>query len=418
MYVDYPSHLMISSRAVIIMAKHAKHQRHRPLRLKLPRLNSDVMRYYEERAKNLNIQKTTVTPDGQILDWVPIESQVPQGQIATIPSERERTRRSNSFAVADVCSVLGEEGPEGTVPILRPRISLTADLAQFARKRKVDGRRILGVKAGKSKPPAPNLKGYYHATASQSVKCYGCDTVLSLWDPICELSGDHSLTQIGIQNYDNPKLQSIEAGCMCSQDQYGDDRLHLFTYYTTNGYDTDADGLGGYSNMYKGFVQLSRNIVPGVMIKAVNFPWFPGYELRIRFEFSNGNWVLRVGDTVVGYYPFYLFSGGPPNGKTLADHGDWCGFWGEVYSAKQDPTQTTTSMGDGLHGKYGYPWAAYQHDMEVQTAAGPTDPSITVTAEDSNMYDGMVGEKPFSKYFFFGGSGKGKPGVVVYPFPV
>ena len=243
--------------------------------------------------------------------------------------------------------------------------------------------------------------------------------MLSLWDPWCQLSGDHSLTQCGLQNYDNTQLQSLEAGCMCSQDQYRDDLLHLFIYYTTNGYTKDADNLGGYNRDFKGFVQLDRNIYPGIAMQAVDWPGFPAYELEITYNRSivDGNWYFTVAGTVVGYYPSSLFGSTP--GKTLADHADWCAFWGEVYSALKDQTQTTTSMGSGYHAQYGWPWTAYQRNMQVQTSkvGVMSDSKISITSEDSTMYDGQAGGPAFPKYFFFGGSGKGSPHIVVYPFP-
>jgi hypothetical protein len=398
----------------------------------LPRAHKEVIHYYEQRAKSLDIVKTTHTRSGQIVDWIPIESQVPDGKIATPSAPQGRTKqRPNPFAVPAAFDTFVEEGPEGTVPVLRPRFPLTADLKTLRHKRNVDGRLLYKRRKGKRPPPPPDPAGYYHATSGQFVKCYGCDTVLSLWDPWCQLSGDHSLTQVGLLNFDNPKVQSLEAGCMVSQDQYGDDLLHLFTYFTTAGYPDPADkktpvegdNFRGYNKDYKGFVQLDRHIYPGMVIPRVDRPGYAGYELEInysrsfpRLRWSDGNWYFTVGDTVVGYYPSSLFGSTP--GKTLADHADWCAFWGEIYSALKDPTQTTTSMGNGLHAKYGWPWSAYQRNMQVQISKVGlmTDATISITSEDSIMYDGLAGGVGFAKFFFFGGSGKGSPHIIVYPW--
>ena len=48
----------------------------------LPSVNQNVLSYYAARRQRLNIVKTTQTPNGQIIDWIPIES---QGPIATPP---------------------------------------------------------------------------------------------------------------------------------------------------------------------------------------------------------------------------------------------------------------------------------------------------------------------------------------------
>ena len=146
-------------------------------------------------------------------------------------------------------------------------------------------------------------------------------------------------------------------------------------------------------------------------------------ELRARaHDVHEGNWWFYVGNTAVGYYPGNLF--GSTAGKTLADHGDWCGFWGEVYSVDKDQSQTTTSMGSGNHATLEWPWAAYQRDMFVTNSrpgrighlpagAPKPQPALTTSAEDSTMYDVLLNPSPFDGFMFFGGAGKGTPWVNV-----
>src|SRR5580704_2149886 len=52
----------------------------------LPPLNPQIAQWFQARQSRLKPVKTTQTPSGQILDWVPIESQVPNGRIATPPA--------------------------------------------------------------------------------------------------------------------------------------------------------------------------------------------------------------------------------------------------------------------------------------------------------------------------------------------
>jgi hypothetical protein len=300
--------------------------------------------------------------------------------------------------------------------VLRPRLPLAGKFEDFRRKRKVDGRRLMKD----SGFPPPDPAGYYHATAAASATCFGCLSVLSLWDPHCENDLDHSISQFGIQNYDNPQLQSLEAGWIASKAQFGDNLIHLFTYYTTNGYTKNGDNQGGYNTDYAGFVQVDRNIYPGAGLTHVDWPGVPSYEMQIHFDLNEGNWWFYVGNTAVGYYPANLF--GSTAGKTLADHGDWCGFWGEVYSADKDPSQTTTSMGSGYHATLKWPWAAYQRDMFVTNYRGwgkfrpvpyKPQPALNTSAEDSTMYDVLLNPSPFDGFMFFGGAGKGTPSVNV-----
>jgi hypothetical protein len=48
-------------------------------------LNPELSTWLKARQSALKIVKTTVTPSGQTLDWIPIESQRPAGKIASAP---------------------------------------------------------------------------------------------------------------------------------------------------------------------------------------------------------------------------------------------------------------------------------------------------------------------------------------------
>ncbi|WP_437622865.1 hypothetical protein [Sorangium sp. So ce1151] len=65
-----------------------------------------------------NIVATTVTPDGQVIDWIPIASQTPDGKIASPPTA---SPTSAAAAGSPTEAQLGPRGPAGTVPVLRPR---------------------------------------------------------------------------------------------------------------------------------------------------------------------------------------------------------------------------------------------------------------------------------------------------------
>src|SRR5216684_2104604 len=69
--------------------------------------NPEIVSFFEEQRKRLPVFKTTTTPSGQILDWVPIEAQHPQGKIATPPPASaparpsDPTRRAATFEMDD-----------------------------------------------------------------------------------------------------------------------------------------------------------------------------------------------------------------------------------------------------------------------------------------------------------------------------
>src|SRR4029450_349787 len=59
-------------------------------KIKRPRIDYERNRrglceYFEGRLARMQIVKTTPTPRGQSIDWIPIKSQHPQGRIATPP---------------------------------------------------------------------------------------------------------------------------------------------------------------------------------------------------------------------------------------------------------------------------------------------------------------------------------------------
>jgi hypothetical protein len=84
------------------------------------------------RPPRQHVVATTVTPDGQIVDWIPIESQTPDGKIATPPAGPMGPDGANPPPASPdgaapprspmaASMQLGPRGPAGTVPVLRPR---------------------------------------------------------------------------------------------------------------------------------------------------------------------------------------------------------------------------------------------------------------------------------------------------------
>ncbi|XXY18105.1 hypothetical protein WME88_00440 [Sorangium sp. So ce216] len=68
------------------------------------------------------IVATTVTPDGQVIDWIPIASQTPDGKLSSPPPPTASpTGAAAAPSPAATEARLGPRGPAGTVPVLRPR---------------------------------------------------------------------------------------------------------------------------------------------------------------------------------------------------------------------------------------------------------------------------------------------------------
>ncbi|MGA7274307.1 MAG: neprosin family prolyl endopeptidase, partial [Candidatus Udaeobacter sp.] len=230
----------------------------------LPQLNPEIAAWFQDRERRRKVVRTTTTPGGQTLDWIPIESQVPDGKIATPPPAPHALPPDDTTKPAEfeLENPNAERGPAGTVPVVRVNLAAlheTTSLKEYLSK--YGG---LKVNPHRKKTPAdPNPFGYFHATSQQSANVTGCSTWLNLWDPYVETSADHSLMQCGLQNYDDPKLQSLEGGWTVDQGLNGDWKPHLFVYYTTNGYKKDGDNLGGYNQLVDGWVQHSSAVYPG-----------------------------------------------------------------------------------------------------------------------------------------------------------
>jgi hypothetical protein len=334
-------------------------------------LAPDLAAWLEERQSRLAIGHTTVTPSGQTLDWVPIGSQAET--IATPPPEdRSQVTVVDPRKPSDpVRFEIGEPGPAGHVPILRPELSRLADtMALRDRLSKPGGLRV-NVNRVNRHPADPDPAGYFHAISSQTVRAYGADAWLNVWDPQVDVPAspgdDHSISQVWLQNYDHLQLQSLEAGLSVDHGLNGDVANHLFTFYTTNGYTAEGDRLGGYNRLEAGWIQYHPTIYPGIRVNGSSMPGPLQLEIGIKFQLFEGNWWFAINNREagpwiwIGYYPARLFHGG------LGERADWVGFGGEVYSSLTNPCSTRDQMGSGRHAAAGWQHAAFQRNLHTQS---------------------------------------------------
>lgn len=328
--------------------------------------------WMKQRQNNLNIFKTSTTPRGQILDWVPIESQTNE-TIASPPpvtlhqlveSDPNRPTRSVRFDV-------GVQGPAGCVPILRPDVSTLTESALEVGKQ---GGLLLNTDV--SAYAAPNMRGYFHATCVQSISAYGCQGTFNVWNPTVDNSvakgGDHSISQIWLVNNQKGHRQTIEGGLVVKQAINGDTATHVFTYFTTCGYEPPSgDNLGGWNRLQKGWIQVHPTLFPGMNVGVENStPGGTQYEISMQFSLVQNNWWFGLSQngsfSWLGYYPSSLFNGG------LGDHAESVHFGGEIHSSLTNPCTTTNQMGSGRQAAIGWGYAAYQRNLLVQTDATGT----------------------------------------------
>ena len=121
----------------------------------------DIRSHFEERQKSLNILATTTSPTGQVIDWIPIES---QGKIAATPPAPVVQVDGIAVAVAELDSEGAQKGPEGTVPILRKNL----DAIEFKEPLSKYLNKIRGARPGLDKDALlPQAGGVHRYGSSQ-----------------------------------------------------------------------------------------------------------------------------------------------------------------------------------------------------------------------------------------------------------
>ncbi len=379
----------------------------------LPQLNPEIAKWFQDRQARRKPVKTTITPGGQTLDWIPIESQVADGKIATPPPTPPHNRPPDDTskpAEFELENPNAERGPAGTVPVIRKNLSALHETTSL--KGYLSKHGGLKVNPNRKKHPAdPDPFGYFHATSGQSANMEGCSTWLNIWDPYVETSTDHSLMQCGLQNYDNPQLQSLEGGWTVDNSLNGDWQPHLFIYYTTNAYTNDGDNQGGYNQDVDGWVQYSNVIYPGTGWSPLSVQGGGQYGFQFQYQLYQNNWWVWVQGAQgywMGYYPSWLFFGGPGRSEfsTLGAVAEWVGFWGEVYSALSNPNQTTDWMGSGRKAEAGFSHACYEKNLLILQSNGWVNHNGSSSAEDPSKYDiqlHMNSGGPWGSYMYAGG---------------
>ncbi len=380
-----------------------------------------MVEYFEQRLKRLQIVKTTTSPHGQTLDWVPIESQHPRGEIANPPPtshlhahETANAEQKEILAICELERENAEHGPEGTVPILRKNLAAlgyTKSLKKYLSKTR--GHRIMRLRGMGLAAPEEDGKHRY-ANSGQSIICFGGEGQLSCFDPYLESSDDFSLIQIGLSNSDLGFLQTVEAGWQEFQDLTGDWVPHLFVYYTTNGYSDDGDNKGGYNRDVDGWVQYDNLIYPGTTFTPYSTRGGSQYKLTIKYQLYQGNWWFACQGRWVGYYPASLFMGNQSVFSTLGDHADYIGFWGEIYDSDDVSGRTSSDIGSGYFAEAGWTRSAYMHNLLEQTdrggSMGDYDGTGNLFSSDPDMYDIQARFKSGSSwgsYVYLGGPGAG-----------
>jgi hypothetical protein len=377
------------------------------------RIKQEFREYFDARRRRLEIKATTRTPAGQILDWVPIESQVRSGKLASPPRKPEPfvfdTRKLKDRVLRfELEDPKVERGPKGTVPIVRKdlaRLRYTKPLKDYLSKHGHRSYHMMIGKADEVEMPGSG-GGHEYAYSSQSVSCYGGEGYLSAYDPYVQWEEEFSLLQIALARGSGDGKQTVEAGWQEYRDLYGDWVPHLFVYYTTNGYSDNGDDEGGYNEDVDGWIQYSDTVYPEAISSPNSTRGGSQYVMRIKYQLFEGNWWLSCNDRWIGYYPASLFSS-----SGLRNRASKVAFYGEIVDSSDHSSSSRTDMGSGYWPDYEWTWSAYMRNLRYQssTAGGMSKYAPDTTwASNTDEYD-LIGHfdntGSWKSYFWLGGPG-------------
>lgn len=344
--------------------------------------------------QGLPVEKTVTLPDGQIIDWVRREI---QGEIAQPPPSlsQDQTFKKIKLSTFDETT----QGPEGTVPIPRS-----------------DG------KLPKTKVAPPhnvnrhNARQYadkhWYSSTSQSANSHGSSAALSMFKAYVANNNDFSLLQTAVVHLDVPNvgIQTVEAGWINYPQQTANP--HLFSFFTTNAYQSYGDNVSGWNTEYRGWVQYDSQYYPGMELSPLSAVGGDQHNLQVQYKLSGGNWWLAVNGRWAGYYPASMFvTKGNSASATLADHANAVDWYGEIYQS--EGPLTTTDMGSGHFANEGYGKAAYIRNVLITgTDDNDTDydGSQGVVVSDTNRYTidtHFKSGSAWGSYFYLGGPGAG-----------
>ncbi|KAL9676386.1 hypothetical protein QQ045_004600 [Rhodiola kirilowii] len=268
-----------------------------------PSLQSQTPPDVRKHLKKLNkpAVKSIKSPDGDVIDCVPIEKQLAfdhpllvNHKIQTKPNYHPEglfeDMKVTSSAAESVDQKTGSikqlwhrngRCAQGTIPVRR------TTRADVTRAKKVEH---FGMKKQKYQAAAPRFQpqsadpgfiqtGHEHAIAYvEDGRFYGAKATMNVWKPHIQDSNEFSLSQIWVLGGTfDLDLNSIEAGWQVSPDMYGDNNTRLFTYWTGDTY----QATGCYNLLCSGFVQLNSDIALGASIYPISNYGNSQYDISI-----------------------------------------------------------------------------------------------------------------------------------------
>jgi hypothetical protein len=391
----------------------------------------ETKEYFNNRVAAINVVKTTKLANGQLVDWIMRDS---QGDIATPPPapKGKRDNLQKQPVAIPMLEVEGaERGPEGSVPVARYNLDLLDANISLKQRMSKGG---LPTLVNDDLPPnntctrndtvvhsAATSYPHWYASSAQAISNHGGAGTFSMFDAFVETpSTDFSLMQTAVIRYNVPvagssstTAQTVESGWINYPSQV--QAPHLFSFYTTNGYSSDGNSIGGWNRDQDGWVQTDSSIFPGTPFSPTSTDGGSQYDLEIRYYLYQGNWWLWVVNRYIGYYPASLFTkGGVSAADTLESGSSQINFYGEIYQSEDHIT--TTDMGSGEFPESGFGHSAYIHNIVYTDANGLDynyDGSAQIIQSDTSRYQissFFNSGSNWGSYVYLGGPGAG--GVV------
>ncbi|XBI54145.1 hypothetical protein VPH35_036240 [Triticum aestivum] len=166
---------------------------------------------------------------------------------------------------------------ENTIPIRRTK---KEDVFRASSIRRYGKKTHLSTPNPSSVDPAMlNENGHQHAIAYvEGDKYYGAKATINVWQPSIQQGNEFSLSQLWILGGSfGQDLNSIEAGWQVSPDLYGDNNTRLFTYWTSDAY----QATGCYNLLCSGFIQTNNQIAMGASIFPISNYGGSQYDINI-----------------------------------------------------------------------------------------------------------------------------------------
>lgn len=319
--------------------------------------------HFDEQRRRKGVVATTITDDGQKLDWI-----VRDAQLARLTPPPEPPPVPEGYPPDPPRLRASQMGPLGTVPTVHwdadalPAESLTATVEEFY-----------------ARTPEPQLQSAYvpvHVAANHVIidQVFGTTGGMSIHDPILyQPNYELSLGQASVSAEAAPTvLQTVEAGWVKSNNIYpGALATRFFVYYTTEGYG------GPFGNCRKNWVddgcwyQESTSAWRGMLLSGG-----PGYEKWITIKAWLGGWWIGFNGTWVGGFPYTTFRW--PGLAGPADKAQW---HGEVHDYGADYVTTRTDMGSGQHASAHQAWfrglQTFKQSTVVTFAGIVNSPGVT-----------------------------------------